>query len=1290
MPDTIRCFAAGVWIAVATAIDLAEATQPATIHRRATNDLIEWIRSSGGSYNPKQEERTFGNDKEYRGIFAGKDITEGEILLEVPWESILGAKSVTPEVLEAEYEERLKARQYEEVEDGEGRLVVAECRAVRNLLEEVQKGETSDFTAHLKHLSLLGNGEADPFVPPPIPTLWSEEGRALLEDIIDHGTLSPPGLFTTLNHDWFGSCIDDVHDPIQARVAATVASHGTSGILLQENGILVPLLDNHHYHHRQAGNLYGNAEVVVASGKHVRLVATRAIQEGEQIFRPFGTGDSHFMDFETGAIFRDFGIVDTEIYPKYYHFRILTDNDEDESVGVLIDREDEGSYEFTWVTADYEDEEYDWVEIQMYMARAKNRLERIQAMAKKGDSPPAGSTISQYEWETAWKYHANLLEAVTLGLNELQTPEHGQGPPVSCAGGLRPYEGGTCPVWDGFDYLLKTERITDLDLEFLPSNPYGPSDVSYAMCNHDDIAEWKDYVPCGDEEVIKSVYQDIRFLVHPETKDTVMKLDSTVQQVSSYRPHYHEFAVHYPARFIETIKRVLFVGGGDSMVLHEVLKYPTLERVVGLELDQYVVRNSFRYFNTQPHFNDKRVEWWFGDGAKSLLMLPKEYFQSFDLVVVDLSETVMSFQVTDKLSIFQTLSLLLKPDGIMLKNGEYYMEKMSQYFDYTLQYFEYDVPFICDQGMVIGSNNIDFFNHTMNDHGVELLVYESQDEINEKYNEFYRFTEYRKNDARKQGKCADIDEDADMGGKNAGILMVVEAENLTHDFQSIQSTKEVLSNALKKIGFSILGTVAHDPSSIVVVMREGYLTARLFPEKSYIGFDIQLWGNFHLMETARDGLIESFGGTDESTSSFRIVTGGMQGTSSQESDRKKIGPRMVNSRNCEEDIPADTAPTDGKRIDLVQGAVEESLHLLEDGAVNAAVLCGAEGKSCKSLEMLSKTKKIKEIVPLYTCESIKKTSVQFSRDVSSKMAECEAEITNQLANYATDGKISLLVVDDSADYIMSKPLLGVFTSAWNRKVLFSPNRFVAVVNSGVNESAWRRNLLVKIREQVTYKPMTLVDIALEDAAVEAQVTILSLHDPDFFLHLKEMTGNFNLAHGATAGATMQVESVFDGLPEPLVGHFRPKKFKWDDYDPIPAKEQHAGQISLGRQSIAQFEIKSDSRRDVGPGFTVEILQGALEQAITTSETLEFSSFQDGIGDGLVIVATSSDGTTDAVVTWDGSTHLDVNLFSRDENPKLRQSFIKRFTSVLKTVEPTLSDTHPRGIGLVVSFPGHIN
>jgi spermidine synthase len=67
--------------------------------------------------------------------------------------------------------------------------------------------------------------------------------------------------------------------------------------------------------------------------------------------------------------------------------------------------------------------------------------------------------------------------------------------------------------------------------------------------------------------------------------------------------------VHYTARFIDTIKRVLFVGGGHSMLLHEALKYPSLELCVGLELDQAVTRSSFKYFGAQPHWDNEKVVW---------------------------------------------------------------------------------------------------------------------------------------------------------------------------------------------------------------------------------------------------------------------------------------------------------------------------------------------------------------------------------------------------------------------------------------------------------------------------------------------------------------------------------------------------------------------------------------------------------------------------------------------------------------------------------------------------------
>jgi spermidine synthase len=45
------------------------------------------------------------------------------------------------------------------------------------------------------------------------------------------------------------------------------------------------------------------------------------------------------------------------------------------------------------------------------------------------------------------------------------------------------------------------------------------------------------------------------------------------------------------------------------MLLHEALKYPNIQKIVGLELDQTVTRKSFKHFHTSPHFDDDRVEW---------------------------------------------------------------------------------------------------------------------------------------------------------------------------------------------------------------------------------------------------------------------------------------------------------------------------------------------------------------------------------------------------------------------------------------------------------------------------------------------------------------------------------------------------------------------------------------------------------------------------------------------------------------------------------------------------------
>ena len=121
----------------------------------------------------------------------------------------------------------------------------------------------------------------------------------------------------------------------------------------------------------------------------------------------------------------------------------------------------------------------------------------------------------------------------------------------------------------------------------------GELEQKWNSCDDQTLFEWGDFF--DEVHVDNSLYQEITFDEGLELNDKCLTLDTTMQQCTTYRPHYHEPFVHYSASYLNEgimsgVKRVVFVGGGDSMLLHEVLKYKDLEIVLGLELDQKVTR----------------------------------------------------------------------------------------------------------------------------------------------------------------------------------------------------------------------------------------------------------------------------------------------------------------------------------------------------------------------------------------------------------------------------------------------------------------------------------------------------------------------------------------------------------------------------------------------------------------------------------------------------------------------------------------------------------------------------
>jgi hypothetical protein len=106
---------------------------------------------------------------------------------------------------------------------------------------------------------------------------------------------------------------------------------------------------------------------------------------------------------------------------------------------------------------------------------------------------------------------------------------------------------------------------------------------------------------------LKGYYQDLEFYYVSDVDNTYMNMATWLHSSSNFRAHYHEAAIHVPLQYIKDVKRVLYIGGGDNMVLHELLKYDHIELIVGMELDQQVSRSSLKYFGTSPFFHDPRV-----------------------------------------------------------------------------------------------------------------------------------------------------------------------------------------------------------------------------------------------------------------------------------------------------------------------------------------------------------------------------------------------------------------------------------------------------------------------------------------------------------------------------------------------------------------------------------------------------------------------------------------------------------------------------------------------------------
>jgi len=1215
---------------------------------------IDWVRSQGGFVSPKFDIREIKDDTEGRGygVFAKEDIEARELILAIPRSCVMDNETL----MEAKDNNDDNASAAEE-EDGGGAM---ECAAARNLHREMKLGNASRFEPYITFLL-----ETQP--PGKLPSMWSDKRKSLLWEIVggdseeNEESLPPDGLMDWIAQEWLIHCQGNPED-VDEHHAALLMVH--RAVLGDES--MVPLLDmmNHHNSARFLNTITGS--LFAGDGTDdVQVRASRKILAGEMLYTTYdqcSDCQKQMSSYGTPEILRDYGFI--ESYPQKFIFApqqvaftldlVLQNSDDDEDTNTGDDNvvsipfsgeedvDDEGFHlKLTWIS-----EPADATDLPFFEDELES-LDNLQELFMVDNAD-----VSDREWNVLVAFYDSMYIALYSVVDILQRNNN-----QDCTAGGENNDKGNC-------LLESSQRYDPLDT-LVPELMFNDE-----ACDRSESMAFPDF---QNVEKIQSQYQKISFEHNPKDNDVCFDLDGIVQICADYRPHYHEMMVHYTARYLTDIKRILWVGGGDSMLLYEFLKYyPTLEFVIGLELDQKVTRHSFKHFGTQPHWDNEKVQWWFGDAAKSMLMLPKEYFGTFDLVLVDLSETVMSMSVTKGLDILGALSLLLKPDGIFVKN-EMYLENLASIFKHTIQLHYYDVPVLCSQCMCMGSNSIDFVHGDIRDHKIDPIL-NNLKKIDDEHYEV--INDYVKNETA-QRYCKGDDEENEPTEQEVspGILMILEAEDATGELDSAASVTSAVTAALEEHGITILSTTTSLQSVgsiLTFVFGEGYVVARTWPEHKYCAFDIYLWSNFENMDGVKHSLLASVGSPAHSSSSFRIVAGGMFSVPNWMQDQMALGPRFT--QDCDNETPDTTllrdVPMDEKLIDEI---VEETMSLLPWKGVTAVVICGPsiDVDRCRSLYSVTNTGLASRIIAVHTCANIE-GGVEFKQEAEELMVSCEKEILESIKNQlGPKNKIELIVLDPSASFETAQIFHNIASKPRTKKLLFKVD-LMAIAPVPDSVERWRSVFVDKFRLIFYKEPAWRAEVLFNSTKSSVEINTFLSGDDRFLLNLDEVNQKIEKRSGLVA----DIREVHEGAST-FHEDFRASQYSLPpDYDQSGPYKQWSSQQPTGLQTMLQMM----GGRDLSSEKAKQILQDSLSEMKVelTQPIQEFT----GIGDGSVVIGTWSGGN--AILLWDGREHVGINLFTYDEDVAFASGVAQEITKSDRFLQVALRDEMPRGYGRVVN------
>ena len=162
---------------------------------------------------------------------------------------------------------------------------------------------------------------------------------------------------------------------------------------------------------------------------------------------------------------------------------------------------------------------------------------------------------------------------------------------------------------------------------------------------------------------LQSRYQLIEVFDTP-VLGRLMRIDGANMTSEHDEFFYHECLVHPAAIAHAAPRNVLVIGGGDGGSSEEILKHPSVERVLLAELDQGVIDMAKKYFGAvhRDVFANPKLEVRITDG----MVFAKTTAERFDLIYLDLTDPAGCAEALYTRSFYADCKRALAPGGALV------------------------------------------------------------------------------------------------------------------------------------------------------------------------------------------------------------------------------------------------------------------------------------------------------------------------------------------------------------------------------------------------------------------------------------------------------------------------------------------------------------------------------------------------------------------------------------------------------------------------------------------------